>query len=369
MDALLAEAAQRREDCFEVINTVYIGGGTPSTLPEASLRKLLRGIRELFPLETTLEWTAEANPGTLTAAWLEEAALGGVNRISMGMQAAQPAVLATLGRIHTPEQVWQSVQLVRQAGFGNLSLDLMFGIPGQSVQDWMETVYTALDMEPQHLSAYGLIPEVGTTLNDRIENGILTLPDPEDERRMYYEAIRAFRTRDYAQYEISNFARPGFECRHNIGYWRQRPYIGIGVSAASMFPLSALPAAHRFRIEGHEETVGFPCVRQKNPESLEAYFQMVRLSDPEETDRHRETIRISSEEAIFETMMLGLRMNEGISVSAFENLHGVSMDSVYGKTLRELESQNLIRFRNGYWMLTPLGMDVQNSVLVQLMPD
>ena len=365
----MAEAAQRREDCFEAIKTVYIGGGTPSTLPVSCFRRLIRGIRELFPFEPSLEWTSEVNPGTLTTAWLEEAALGGVNRISMGMQAAQPAVLATLGRIHTPEQVWQSVQQIRQAGFDNLSLDLMFGIPGQSAQDWKETVHAALAMEPQHLSAYGLIPEPGTPMNDQIEKGILTLPDPEDERLMYHEAIQVFRSGGYFQYEISNFARHGYACRHNIGYWRQLPYIGIGVAAASMLPLSALPATHRFRVSGSAEMGGFPCVRQTNPESLEAYFHMVRLSDPGEADGYRETIRIPPEEARFETMMLGLRMNEGISVSAFEKLHGVSLDCVYGKALREMESQNLVRFRNGYWMLTPLGMDVQNTVLIQLMQD
>ena len=193
---------------------------------------------ELYNFSQVMEFTSEANPGTITREWLDIAVDAGINRLSIGMQAAQDGILSSLGRIHRFEDVVHSVSLARESGIRNVSLDLIFGIPGQSFSDWCETLDAALSLHPEHISAYGLIPEEGTPLYSDLDNGLIALPEPELERKMYDEAIERFRRNGLIQYEVSNFARQGFECRHNIGYWTQVPYIGLGVSAASMTGLS-----------------------------------------------------------------------------------------------------------------------------------
>lgn len=235
--AMLQEVAHARKALGpQPISTVFLGGGTPSVLPAEELRRLLRGVMEQFPLEPGAEFTSEANPGTLTEAWLDTAVSLGVNRLSLGMQAAQAPLLRTLGRIHTLEQVREAVDLARQAGVKNLSLDLMFGLPGQTLADWAETLEAALDLAPEHLSCYGLIPEEGTPLGEAIHRDEVTLPSEEEERAMYDMALQRLHQAGFMQYEISNFARPGYACAHNLGYWRQVPYLGLGVGAASMLP-------------------------------------------------------------------------------------------------------------------------------------
>ena len=344
VDQVIAEAARRAAELGpQPIETVYIGGGTPSLLPPAELERLLQGVFRFFPPENGAEFTSEANPGTLTPAWLETAAALGLNRLSLGMQAAQPELLALLGRIHTPEQVALSVRLVREAGIENLSLDLMFGLPGQTLPQWRETLRAALSLGPRHLSCYGLIPEEGTPLKADLDAGRLSLPEEETERAMYDEALTLLASEGFAQYEISNFARPGFACRHNLGYWRRVPYLGLGASAASFLLLA-----------GRE-------TRQTNPPGLAAYAETAARGEP------RETELIRPEDARFETMMLGLRLNEGVSEAAFLRRHGVPLDSVYGEKLRDQAARGLVEKAGDAWRLTRRGMDIQNSVLVELM--
>lgn len=348
VDALLAEAAHMA--CYahgKPVETVFIGGGTPSLLPPELLRRLLNGLRQQYLLPHGIEFTSEANPGTLTREWLDAAIEGGVNRISMGMQASQESLLRTLGRIHTFEQVKESVELVRAAGISNISLDLMFGLPGQTVEMWRETLQTALSLEPEHISAYGLIPEESTPLTRDLDAGRLTLPHEEEERRMYDDAIHLLAKHGFQQYEISNFARPGHACRHNIGYWRQVPYIGLGASAASMLLSDA------------------GCIRTSNPSSIENYIHMI---DTTQWDLREET-RISRDDMRFETLMLGLRMTQGVSEAEFENMHEVTLEAYRGKKLRSLEYQGLLVHESGWWRLTRKGMDVQNSILVDLMDE
>ena len=349
---LLEEARIRRGECSEPIDTVYFGGGTPSLLPPSLLRRLCEELRNILPLEHVREWSVEANPGTVSPEWLDTALEAGISRISLGMQAAQPAILAVLGRIHGPEAVSRSVALARQAGFRNLSLDVMFGIPGQTLPDWRETLDTALALAPDHLSAYGLIPEEGTPLEEDLREGRLKLPEPEEEREMYDLALRRLGKSGFEQYEISNFARPGYACRHNIGYWRQIPYLGLGLSAASMLPLPAP--------EG-----GFACLRRTNPVAFEEYERCVR--HPETAAKLCSFEEVRGRDARFETLMLGLRMNEGVSEKDFETLHGVSMADCYGPVLTRLRDGGLLDFSDGCWRLTRRGMDIQNSVLTELM--
>ena len=348
--SLLREAELRQSEADGPVETVYIGGGTPSLLSPSQLRRLIAGLREYYEIRPDAELSMESNPGTLTAAFLDTAVSAGVNRLSLGMQAYQPEILQFLGRFHSFEEVSRSVSMARAAGLNNLNLDLIFGIPGQTLSDWNETLDAALSLSPDHLSAYGLISEEGTPLQSRLDAGEAVLPDPDIEREMYDLAIRRLRAAGLEQYEISNFARKGFECRHNIGYWTQVPYLGLGLSAASM------------RIQ--EQTgLGLTCLRTTNPSDLAAYQEMIR------SGIHSAAIRetISPEEARFETMMLSLRMNRGISESRFLALHGVSIDAVYGEKLEEMRKKGLMRHENGAWSLTRKGMDIQNAVLVEFM--
>lgn len=345
VDALLQEASMEASTPLE---TAFIGGGTPSILPAPLLKKLLSGLREHFQFTHETEFTSEANPGTLTQAWLDEAVAGGVNRLSLGMQAYQPALLRMLGRIHNFEQVSHAVALARASGISNINLDLMFGLPGQTLADWHETLDVALSLHPDHLSCYGLIPEEGTPLTADLDTGRLSLPDEAVERAMYDDALRILASHGFAQYEISNFAKPGRACKHNLGYWRQVPYLGLGASASSMLPDPSGKAAY---------------LRRTNPPALHDYLHMMESG----TFTLRETLPISREEAMFETLMLGLRTTAGVAEAEFSAMHGQTIVQKYGATLEKLRKQGLLEHENGCWYLTRRGMDVQNAILVELM--
>lgn len=347
--AVLREARAAREELGETeMETVFLGGGTPSLLPPPLLTRLLAGVGELFPVKHGAEFTSECNPGTLTPAWLEAAEKAGVNRLSMGMQAAQPELLHRLGRIHDMAAVEDSVRMARAAGIRNLNLDLMFGLPGQRLSDWQDTLEAALALAPEHLSCYGLIPEEGTPLYDALARGELTLPPEEEERAMYDWTLTRLASAGFQQYEISNFALPGKNCRHNLGYWRQVPYLGLGPSAASMLPGRA---------------PGEFCRRRTNVRDLSAYLRQGEQG----VFTPAEDTAITVEEARFETMMLGLRMTQGVSEADFLAMHGVPLAAVYGGRLEALAAQGLVQRVAGCWRLTRRGMDVQNAVLVALM--
>ena len=345
---ILNEASFRACEAETPLTTVYIGGGTPSVLSPSLFRKLIRGLKKIYNWENVSEFTTEANPGTVSAEWLEAAADEGVNRISFGMQASQPHLLSTLGRIHQTDEVASSVQLSRDSGISNISLDLIFGIPGQTEVDWTDTLEYALSLKPCHISAYGLIPEEGTPLYHDLQSGLLRLPDPDTERAMYNKAILLLGLHGFSRYEISNFALKGYECKHNIGYWTQEPYIGLGVSAASMTGLMFFPDGMTYH-------------RRTNPDRLEEYFDMVdrNAEAPDEV--------ISSEEARFETIMLGLRLNEGVNEDTFLRKHHISLEKYIGDKLHKFERDGLMTHENKNWKMTERGFDIQNAVLVELM--
>ena len=348
--AVLQEARIRKTS--EAVDTVYIGGGTPSLIQAEHLRLFLTELRGLYDLSPMTEMTAEANPGTVTASWMDAACQCGINRISLGMQSSTPRLLKTLGRIHTIEDVAHSVLLARRSGIKNLNLDLIFGIPGQTMADWNDTIDAALSFHPEHISAYGLIPEENTPMFRKLKSGELSLPDPDLERDMYDLAIQRFGDAGLIQYEISNFAKEGFECRHNIGYWEQIPYLGLGLSAASMSRLVP-PTEHAFSI------------RRTNPCTFSAYYDM--LKDP--GCPAAETTVISEKEARFETMMLSLRLTKGMNRERFRHLHGDYPEAFWGNTLNRLREQNLLTFAGDSWRLTRRGMDIQNAVLLEFMDD
>ena len=348
--ALLREAELCSGDVAESIETVYFGGGTPSLIPSGLMRRLTRGLAERLPLGQVREWTSEANPGTLTQEWADAARSCGITRLSLGMQAYQPRLLALLGRIHRFEEVRKSFETARKASFQNLSVDLIFGIPSQTLSDWSETLTAAFSLFPDHLSAYGLIPEENTPLWQDLQNGSLSLPEDEEERAMYSQLLTLTRRLGYQQYEISNFAKPGFECIHNIGYWNQTPYLGLGVSASSMVHLSRSETGIRY-------------LRRTNTDRLEEYLKGIAADRPV----LREKEWIEAEEARFETMMLGLRMNRGVSENTFFLRHGVPLQACYGKRLDLLRQQGFLFRESDSWKLTRKGMDLQNTVLVSLM--
>ena len=314
--------AEMQKHAGKTFDTVYIGGGTPSCLPPALLETLLAAMHTHFSFVPDAEMSCEMNPGTVTEAFLQALKRAGFNRVSMGMQAKSPALLQTLGRAHQFEQVVESVALCRAAGFTNINIDLMLGIPGQTMRDAQEALDAAIALGATHISCYGLIVEENTPLETDIRTGRLSLPDEEKERTMYTMAIERLAAAGLVQYEISNFAKPGLECRHNIGYWKRAPYLGLGVSA------------HSFENE----------IRTANTTSLQDYLKGITVLECEE---------ISPEEAHFETLMLGLRMNEGVPFEPRDE-----------QKARPLIEQGLLRLQDGRLQLTSKGMDVQNTVLL-----
>lgn len=336
VDAVIREIARRGAEAGHPrADTVFLGGGTPSLLDERQITRILDALHGAFPIEEGAEITCECNPGTLTARLAHALRKAGVNRLSIGAQARQARLLRLLGRIHDWQGVVASVETARQAGFDNINLDLMFGLPSQSVVDFRETLQAAIALSPTHLSCYGLIVEEGTPLCRDIAEGKLALPDEAAEREMYELARQTLAADGFDQYEISNFARPGHACRHNLGCWTRVPYLGFGC------------AAHSF----------FEQCRTMNPSRIDAYL----AGDEPKTER------ISREEARFESMMLGLRLTRGVKNEDFADMHGMSIREAFGEKLDALINSGLLQWHEGALRLTRLGMDLQNSVLVELM--
>jgi oxygen-independent coproporphyrinogen-3 oxidase len=336
VDAVIREITRRgAETGHPKADTIFLGGGTPSLLDTLQVTRILEALRESFPVDEGAEITCECNPGTLTTPFARAARQAGVNRLSMGAQATQARLLRLIGRSHHWENVIASVEIARQAGFDNLSLDLMFGLPSQTVSDVRETLEAALSLTPTHLSGYGLIVEEGTPICSEIAVGRLALPDEEVEREMYELARQTLAEHGFHQYEISNFAREGHACRHHVGCWTRVPYLGFGC------------AAHGF----------FEECRTMNPSQLDAYL----------AGEEPKTEQISKEEARFESMMLGLRMTRGVKDEDFTRMHGMSIREAFGERLDQPINGGLLEWHDGALRLTRLGMDLQNSVLVDLM--
>lgn len=335
-DALCDEIRVRAlETGRQTCDTVFFGGGTPSVLPENLFEQIVQTLRRHYDFAKNTEFTVECNPGTVTEGFARTMVRCGVNRVSMGMQAAQEALLKRLGRIHNMNDVRQAVETLRSAGIQNLNLDLMLGLPGQTMEDMRETLREALSLAPQHISCYALIVEEGTPLARAVDTGEMTLPGEDMDRDMYELCRKTLAAAGFMQYEISNFALPQKACRHNENCWQRAPYLGFGC------------AAHSF----YNET------RRANPASLDDY-----LSGAAPEIEH-----ISREDAMFERLMLGLRLTKGVSEDAFLREFQVPLWDVYGKKLTPALQDQRLRRENGYVYLTEHGMDVMNSVLVELM--
>ena len=343
-DSLMAPVADRMEKEIASyggralrVRQVFFGGGTPSVMPPQMLMRLMRALRRALPVAPDAEITMEINPGTLTPALLEALPETGVNRVSMGMQSASPRLLHMMGRIHTFEDVAAGVASLKSRGITNLNLDIMIGFPTQTLQEAEESVQAALALGIPHLSCYSLIPEEGTVLQARLDSGEWRLPEEEEERAMYDLCRERAAQYGLKQYEISNFALPGRECRYNLSVWKCGEYLGIGCAAAS----------HLGRI------------RWANPRDIDCYL---RGDAPDEAF-------IDDAEARFETVMLGLRLTEGIREDDFIAAHGMTFREAFGDRFKISVKEGLLLFEGGVMRLTKRGMDLQNRVLLNFMPD
>jgi len=284
--ALEASLARAAGDAWARARTVYLGGGTPTALPPDALRELLRSLRETFDLSGVREWTVEANPEGLTEETLALLRAEGVNRLSLGVQSLEPLVLRTLGRIHGPEESLQAIARARDAGFRNLSADLMYGVPGETAEGLAEAVATLVRLGVPHVSAYPLQVEAGTPLAGKVERGALVPPDEEWVHARYQALAAILAGAGYRHYEVSNFALPGFASRHNEGYWSRRPYLGLG------------PGAHSF--DGTS--------RWRNEDLLPRYFARVEAGEIPRTELERIPPGAAAEERVF----LALRRSRGL---------------------------------------------------------
>ncbi|RGZ01795.1 radical SAM family heme chaperone HemW [Clostridium sp. AM58-1XD] len=340
IEEIRAESAGLRE--YEV-SSIFIGGGTPSVLPSECIVQILAAVWDNYDVMKTAEITIEANPGTLTQPKLADYRLAGINRISLGLQSADDWELRVLGRIHTYDEFLKSYQRVRLAGFDNVNVDLMSALPGQTVESWEKTLKKVLMLKPEHISAYSLIVEEGTPFYEiygKGENAYPPLPDEETERQMYYLTKEILARYGYQRYEISNYAKPGKECRHNIGYWTGVDYIGLGLGASSYV------SGYRFCKENDLRTYLDTSTKKGFPGCL---YQDISFLD--------------TKEKMEEFMFLGLRMMEGVSGSEFASRFGQNMWNVYGQQINKLRDEGLLEVREPRIWLTDRGIDVSNYAL------
>ena len=332
----------------QAYDTVFFGGGTPSILPAGAVAMLMDALHASFEIMPDAEITIEANPGTLNETKLREYRAAGINRLSMGLQSTNDALLETIGRIHRYADFVQNYECARAAGFTNISADLMYGLPGQTVKDHLDAIETLYRLGLNHISAYSLIVEEGTPLYTDVTGGAESLPAEDDVYLMHRRGMEFLETLGYARYEISNYAKPGFASLHNLNYWENGVYLGLGLNSHSAM-----------RINGS-------WMRFANTERLSDYIvscnQGIRplASEPEVIPRAEE---------MFETVMLGLRKTEGISEAAFRLRFGKSIEDVYPEALKSLATRGWLVWDNGACRLTDKGLDFQNEALLAFLPD
>ena len=322
------------------VDSIYFGGGTPSLADPSLVGSFIQSIDEAFGISDDPEISMEANPGTLTKARLEGYRSAGVNRLSIGLQSFDDSVLKTLGRIHTAEDFVKSYEDARRAGFDNVSVDLMFGVPGQTGDVWASTLEKVVSMDPEHVSFYSLQIEEGTPFYKQYKMGDMVPVSDADDRAMYHDAIRYLSEHGYGQYEISNAAKEGFECRHNLKYWTFRDYLGIGASASSF-------------MEG---------VRRTDPS--DGYKTYINEGFPEELlpENHKNSFF----DNCADYMITGLRLVQGVSEADFKERFGEEIWEVFPdarEELREFLDSGLVREESGRLYITEMGMDVSNRIM------
>ena len=343
--ALLTEIRMCAGECEKyTVTSIFIGGGTPSLMQGARIERILEEIRRGYVLDKGVEITIEMNPGTVDEEKLAAYKRAGINRLSIGLQSAENEELKKIGRIHTWEQFLHTWQLVRNMGFQNVNVDIMSALPGQSVAGYERTLQRVLSLPdpPEHISAYSLIVEEGTDFYRWQKEGKLDLPGEDEDRQMYHLTKKLLAEKGYERYEISNYAKPGFACTHNCGYWKRAEYLGLGLGAASLLKN----------------------VRFHNTESLEKY-----LANP---CGCREDVHVLTDgEQIEETLFLGLRLTMGISEKEFVGCFSRTLDEIYGDVIEKNIQNGLLRWTKqgeDRWLsLTEKGLDVSNYVMAQFL--
>lgn len=322
------------------VDTIFIGGGTPSVPESRLIVDLMEHVNRAFQISDGAEISMEANPGTVTREKLKEYRRAGINRISFGLQSANDRELKLLGRIHTWAEFLESFALARECGFTNLNIDLMSALPGQTCESWKDTLKRVTDLEPEHISAYSLIIEEGTPFGEKYgsEEGRKLLPDEDSEREMYHETKRFLRECGYERYEISNYAKPGRECRHNIGYWTGVPYLGLGLGASSYMNGSRFAVSSDIQQYLEEKPGTFTDVEKLTKKDMEEEFFYV-----------------------------GLRMTAGVSLSEFERRFGMSAEEVYPGLMETFVEEKAAEFRGDRFVLTDYGLDVSNYIMAQFL--
>lgn len=318
------------------INSIFIGGGTPSYLTNDNLQKLLDTINKLN-LKDNLEFTVECNPGTLTEESLKIMKNNKVNRLSIGVQSAKNKLLKNIGRIHTYEEFKNNYFLARKIGFNNINVDLMFGLPNQTLKDWEESLEEIVSLNPEHISAYSLIIEEGTCFYNLYEQNKLELPSEDEEREMYLLTKEILNKYDYHQYEISNFSKEGKECFHNKVYWKCNEYLGLGVSASSFIDQK----------------------RIKNIDDIKTYIEKINKNEKVEDSIHVNTKNDNIEEFVF----MGLRMINGIDLSEFKSRFNQDIYDIYGDVIEKNIKKELLINDLGRLYLSCKGIEVSNYVM------
>jgi len=334
------------------VSTIFIGGGTPSVVESSYIEGIMEKLMRVFHIDQgRLEATIEINPGTVTREKLLAYKRAGINRISFGLQSTNNEELKLLGRIHTYEQFEQNYHLARELGFQNINIDLMSALPGQTVENWEETLNKVIQLNPEHISAYSLIIEEGTKFYERYKEGSQgskLLPDEETDRFMYYKTKSVLKENGYLRYEISNYAKEGFECKHNVSYWIGTEYLGIGLGASSY-------------IGG---------ARFSNLDELELYIQQCKksnISEIEFMNIRKDYTVLTKQEKMEEFMFLGLRICVGISKKEFIRRFMVPIEGIYSSTIQELKQKKLIEEEGDNIKLTEYGVDISNYVLAEFL--
>lgn len=324
---------------YEIVS-IFVGGGTPSILTEAQITQVFEAVHKSFPIREDAEITLEMNPGTDVKDKLSVYRELGINRLSMGLQSADNEELKCLGRIHTYEDFRQVYQWAREAGFTNINVDLMSAIPGQTLESYEDTLRKVADLEPEHISAYSLIIEEGTPFYERYGEGrhAEELPDEDIERQMYVRTGEILEDYGYHRYEISNYAKDGYECRHNLGYWDRKEYLGLGAGASSLMD--------------H--------IRWKEPDHIGPSTGLV-------LEEREDFTRLRRKDEMEEFMFLGLRKINGVSEYDFYKSFRVSMDEIYKESIENLIKERLLVREEDRIRLTARGIDLSNYALSQFL--
>lgn len=340
LEGLEVEMAKRKKDAPQGVSSLFIGGGTPTALKELDLERLLAMIHRYFRLDPGVEQTMEGNPGTITIAKLNILRRYGINRFSLGVQAFNDKLLSAVGRMHTAQEAREAIGRLRAAGFDNINLDLMFGLPAQDMEAWQATLEEALSYGPEHLSLYGLMLEEGTPLYERYSGGSSDqLPDDDLQAEMHDWAVERLKQAEYTNYETSNFARTGYECQHNLGYWRGADYLGLGPGGVSCLNR----------------------VRWGNIEDVRTYQSLLQNGQEPVEEAGREAL--SLHECMAERMILGLRLEEGVNLFLFENDFGVDLRDIYRDVLERYRDKDVFIVQGDYLRLNPKYAFVANGIL------